>query len=288
MSAVVTRLDMLFEAEKMTSDTSAALCQLTKLQHLGLSATDHPGDNPEESRGTINLDLPWLIQLEISFMTLKLISLNCPKLTALNLQHVDVEGLTGVPGSIHKVLLQNVQGLPPLQELMPAHSTTMLEELTILDCDGFDSTDFGAVKELCMNGKMRCLRLDDPSFHAGAFSEGALWQAIPQTLEDMALTLPLDEGIPRSLEQLSGLTTLSLTHSKSNRMHLDRPLDPFLEMPRLKKLELTSTWYSSMMADAGAGMCIWTPPALRLLGLAEKRIRQMQNTPPGRSIDLSY
>ena len=107
---------------------------------------------------------------------------------------------------------------------------------------------------------------------------------MPQTLQRLTLALPLDQGIPRILER--SLRILTLDHSEDTRMHLDRPLDPFLDLPRLEKLALHSWWGSEM--TIGMGMCMWTPPALRYLGLAENCIMQMQATPPGRSITLDY
>ncbi|CAL5222954.1 g5393 [Coccomyxa viridis] len=65
-----------------------------------------------------------------------------------------------------------------------------------------------------------------------------------------------------------------------------RTLDPFLSMLRLERLELQSRL--GLAVRAGGRVSLWTPPALRLLGLAEKRIRQMQRTSPGRTITLIY
>ncbi len=50
-------------------------------------------------------------------------------------------------------------------------------------------------------------------------------------------------------------------------MHLNRPLDPFLEMPRLQKLEFTGT-----RSSGGGRIGHWTPNALKMLGLAQNRI----------------
>ncbi|CAL5222656.1 g5053 [Coccomyxa viridis] len=106
------------------------------------------------------------------------------------------------------------------------------------------------------------------------------------TLQDVSLELPLHEGIPKILEQLPILRTLSLRHNRKRLMHLDRPLDPFLDMPTLKFLELFSCLHGGV--GDGSGMCLWTPAALKLLGLADQRIMQMRLAPPGRTITLRY
>ena len=114
----------------------------------------------------------------------------------------------------------------------------------------------------------------------------AVWQALPVTLQDVHLKLPLDEGIPRILEHLPRLKKVFLEHNRYSLMHLDRPLDPFLSMPRLEKLQLQSR--SGPGIVTGGHRSLWTPLALRLLGLAEKRLRQMQRTSPERTFILIY
>ena len=141
------------------------------------------------------------------------------------------------------------------------------------------------IKALCLNGKLRCITMDAAT-HAGAFSVKAAWQAVPQTLQEVYIGLPLDEGIPRILEQLPNLISLLLKHSGQCRMHLDRPLDPFLDMPRLEKLELHYSWKQTLMD--GTHICMWTPLPLNFLGLADKRVMQMRAASPGRFITFIY
>ena len=72
------------------------------------------------------------------------------------------------------------------------------------------------------------------------------------------------------LEQFTSLRVLTIVKFSCNLpMHLDRPLDPFLDLPSLQKLELVSDMRSH------GGYCNWTAPALRLLGLAQKRVMDL-------------
>lgn len=233
----------------------------------------------------INLDLPLLQQLEIKNLNFEAIHMKCPQLRELSLYNLSVKSFFGMPSSIRKVRFEHGREWMPCQDVLPAESTPLLEELEILS-DSPCFTDPKAFKTLCLNGKLRCLRMDFAAAHAGAFSANASWQSIPRTLQEVSLGLPLNEGIPRILEQLPNLTRLSLKHDGECCMHLDRPLDPFSDMPRLEKLELESSWNEDWMA--GARMCMWTPDGLGFLGLAAKRIVQMRKRSPRRSITLVY
>ena len=66
-------------------------------------------------------------------------------------------------------------------------------------------------------------------------------------------------------------------------MHLDRPLDPFLEMPSLQKLEFTGT-----QSSGGGRIGHWTPNALKILGLAQNRIFEMELPPGKKPISLLF
>ena len=280
---MLTHLELSSEEESLTEGMSAALCQATRLQRLRLITHYDKEKSVTTELGIMNLNLPLLQRLEIRWLRMNYIQVRCPQLGELVLGEMPLSSFRGMPNSIRKVSLTLHKGSAPVQEIMPLHSAMALEELTILEeTNGF--TDPEAVMALCLNGKLRCLRMDSPAAHAGAFSVNASWQAIPRTLQEVSLSLPLDEGIPRILEQLPNLMSLSLKHTRQCRMHLDRPLDPFLDMPKLMTLELQSSWNKDVMD--GTGVCMWTPIALGFLGLAEKRIMRMQKMSPKRSITL--
>ena len=123
----------------------------------------------------------------------------------------------------------------PLRDIFPVHSAKLLEKLTLHD-EKFASIDPAIVQELCLNGKLKLPQLNATA--SRAFSDSASWRAVPHTLQNITLELPLDKGIPRILEQLPRLTSLCLSHRSPNSAHLDRSLDPFLDLPRLGILEL--------------------------------------------------
>ena len=155
-------------------------------------------------------------------------------------------------------------------------------------------SDPDTLRRLCLNGSLKQLsitskdkRTEFDGAAAGAFSLHAPWQTVPQTLQDVCLDLPLDKGIPRILEQLVSLKELSLRHSKRTLMHLDRPLDPSLDMPKLAQLRLESSW-QQISVHGGATLLSWSPAGLKLLGLAQKRISLMRMRSPRRSLTLIY
>ena len=234
----------------------------------------------------LNLDLPLLGRLKVTFADLENMHLTCPMLAEVDLVYVGLMSLCEMPSSIRGLSLSLSEESVPLRELFPAHTAESLEEVMILE-DEHHYADSDTIKAWCLNGKLRCLKIRyDDAAAGGAFSVDASWKAVPQSLQDVHLSLLLDKGIPRILEQLPSLRILCLRHKGADLMHLDRPLDPFLSMLRLERLELQSRL--GLAVRAGGRVSLWTPPALRLLGLAEKRIRQMQRTSPGRTINLIY
>ena len=132
-----------------------------------------------------------------------------------------------MPSTIQKVRLKLFKESLPLQDILPRHSCKLLEELTL--SEGLNPVgriaSIGPIQDLCLNGKLRCLEIDSVYGSVRAFSERAVWQVIPQTLQHVKLALHLDGGVPMILEQLRSLLTLSLKHTsvESSYMHLDRP-----------------------------------------------------------------
>ena len=281
MSASLTHLD-LHIPEEVTEDMSAILCKLKGLQHLGLRADlDTAYVIPE---ALIILDLPLLEELVVGSFCSTVIRLDeCPKLQKLYLEDVRLEGFWRMPSSIRKVCLHLTEGSAPLEEIFSAQSAKLLEDLVL--GEGCESTDPTTVQELCLNGKLKRLSLDAAAA-SRAFSVGASWRAVPHTLEDVTLELSLNKGIPKILEQLPKLKFLRMSHKGPDPAHLTRPLDPFLDMPRLEKLELIQ-WIDKDAVSRGTKVA-WTAVALRFIGMAEKRIMQMRLTPSGRSTTFIY
>ncbi len=293
MATVLSSLDLAIQ-EKVTEERSAALCQLTRLKRLALRSVARASNTAEETVASIFLDLPALELLEVYRFGASQVRLNCPKLRGLHLLGLVLTSFSGMPSRIGNVRVSLLQGSVSLEAMFSAHSAQLLESLTIQE-DPEKGTDPETVRRLCLNGKLKSLKIESPeamndhaSPAAGAFSLQAPWQAVPHTLQEVYLDLPLDKGIPRILEQILSLEILSLRHSKGCCMHLDRPLDPFLAMPRLRQLRLESRMQAGDANGAGA-LTSWSPAALRLLGLAEKRLRDMLIASPARrSFTLIY
>ena len=122
-----------------------------------------------------------------------------------------------MPSRLQKVCLNLEEDSVLLGELLPAHSARHLEELR-MDED-YRVEDRAAVKALCLNGKMRRISIGSSILdNGGAFCAGALWQAVPQTLQHVFLSLSLDGGIPKVLEQLLSLVTLELFQGGSDHI----------------------------------------------------------------------
>lgn len=267
----------------MTEERSAVLNKLTRLQHLGLHG-DKASVDPAQVQAIFNLNMSMLERLELSCFGLSSLRLKCPNLGELLLDCIALQSFSGMPSTIQKVRLNLFKESLPLEDVLPGHSCKLLEELVI--CQDSMVAGLGPIQDLCLSGKLRCLKIHSIHGSVDAFSKHAVWEAIPQTLQHLTLPLHLDKGIPMILEQLHSLVTLSLRHTciESTYMHLDRPLDPFLDMPRLEVLSLQSDWNIYEVEDTVA----WTAAGLRFLGMAAKRIMQMRLTSPGRSFTLTY
>lgn len=68
-------------------------------------------------------------------------------------------------------------------------------------------------------------------------------------------------------------------------MHLDRPLDPFLDMPHFERLELVGDVDKQRQPVNPYG---WTPDGLKFLEMADKRIAERSLMPHGRKVVLDY
>ena len=159
MSSVLTRLELSIEQEELTVDMSATLCQLTRLQKLGLSADMDTYRDTKNSKATLTLSLPRLEELKIISIALELMCLRCPKLRELVLEEVALEDFDGMPDSIQKLRL-DLDDSVDLEVIVPAHSARMLEELLLLGIEGSDFSKPAAVQDLCLNGRLKCPQND--------------------------------------------------------------------------------------------------------------------------------
>ena len=221
-----------------------ALNYLTRLECLELDGHWEHG-----YAATFHLQLPQLRCCTFADFGSTTLLLHCPQLKALTLSKLDpLQEMSGLPDNLERLHLANLGvGSVPVEQMLQRHGIKNLLRLEVQNCPG------------------------DPR-----------WQNLSHSLEHLALWLPLDEGIPWALEQLTRLTTLRLSHMGRGPMHLTRPLDPFLDMASLVILDLETP------RQGRADAYWWTPAALGLLGLADSRVLRMQDVPGGRVLTFSY
>ena len=272
LSSHLTNLKMFFN-EDITAETSSALNQLTQLQDLLLDGS--PGIS-----AAINFQLPQLILLRLECFGNITISLDCPQLRYLQLESLDrLQEMSGIPDGIEDLkLIELRDGSVSLEQMLPAQGLKHLKALRVFTVPGRPA----AVWKACNASRLTCLRACDVWAALILHSYQPPWQDLPCNLQHVLLWLPLGNGIPLVLEQLGKLETLSLYHVGAGPMHLTRPLDPFLDMTGLQKLALWGD--KKRREDFGR----WTPAALRLLGLADRRVKQMGKVPGGRRLKFVH
>ena len=253
MSSFLTNLKITFEGA-ITPETSLALSQLTQLQGLSLEGA---GDS-----AAIQLQLPCLLRLVLHDFRGITVSLNCPQLKDVKMSNLDLlEDMSGMPDGIESLWIYGLGiGSVPLEQMLPAQGLKDLVLLHLKECPGKAT----AIRKAYNPSKLRSLTADDEWLPLLPFQ--APWQDLPYNLVDLSLMLPLSDGIPLVFEQLGNLEGLEFWHVGEEQMHLNRSLDPFLDMPRLVYLGL----YGDQDKKLDLGR--WTTDALRLLGLADRRI----------------
>ena len=281
-------LEVLFEAD-LPEDMSSALSQLSNLCSLRLQG----GDEDMGGRvydGHIGLHLPMLKSVCLVNFENATVLLDCPKLAHLSLEDLcPLQAFSGLPCNLQSLCLRGLgAGSVPLETIFTSQELGKLKELEVIDCPG----DPRNVSTCCFSSNLTSLRT---SCDLGLlFPTKAPWQGLLLSLIVLDIIMPMERGIPLVLEQLTSLEHLSIsTLTSRSPMHLDRPLDALLNLPRLKSLIFRGDWMYrgllthdyDVMVDSFSN---WTAPALVLLGLAQKRVLDMQRAPGGRNVDLSY
>ena len=272
--------------EHFGHETCAALNQLTRLQSLSLEAKglDHE-DYAEDTEAQIYLHLPHLLNFYVAEFTKATIALECPRLESLvlgDLYHLDP--FTGLPASLKHLTFKSLSGDCDTDsfviddDIFASQQLVSLQSLMIYDT----WTDLAAVRQRCFSSQLTKLQIS-LSNPAELFPTEAPWAGLPYNLQHLHLWFPLTDGLPVALEQLTRLRVLHCTKRGSHQaMKLTRPLDPFLDMPYLECLEFGGTM------PYKANICCWSSDSLKLLGMAHKRVIDMQKAPGGRSIRLVY
>ena len=259
LSSVLTKLKIEF-GEDVTAETSSALNQLTQLQGLMVSGTSR------SVAATMHLQLPQLTKLSFVNLDSTTISLNCPLVKSLKLVCLGpLQEMSRLPDGLETLrLIQLAGGSVPLEQMLPVQGLKHLSHLGLQDCPG----EASAVREAYIPSNLTSLDIYSEAW-AQLLPSQPPWQALPCNLKRLSVKLPLDDGIPLVLEQLSNLEFLNLSHVGTGPMHLTQPLDPFLEMASLTRLSFSGD------KDEPLELGKWTPAARRLLGLAERRALHM-------------
>ena len=270
LSPFLTKLKLSF-GEDVDSETSSTLNQLTQLQGLSLA-----GRGPSENSADIHLELPRLTKLTLIGFEDTSLTLVCPKLRNLKLLCLgSIQEMNGMPKGLESLRLDDIgDGSVPFEQMLPEQGLKHLLHLDLIQCPGQPTT----IRDAWSASILTSLNVDRAWAPLMTFLPP--WQGVPFNLQHVRLALPLDDGIPLVYEQLSGLISLTLQHVGEGPMHLTRPLDPFLDMTGLVNLALLG---DSVRTEPGR----WTPAALRLLGLADRRLLLMHTVPSGSPLHTS-
>ena len=260
--------------------TTSALSQLTRLEELSLNGGMGTSENLRPS-AHVSLSLPELWRLRIYDFAHVRLSLSCPQLRNLTLMRLSpLETLEGVPQGVVAVSLRDLaERALSLTEIFQGRP---LERLEMLNLAGFlpEIYDDPGVVELIKrpfgNGKLDILSVGCPLEKLTPL-EGPQC-ALPNSLISLTLHLPLTRGLPVVLEQLTNLKSFTAINSEEGPMHLDRPLDAFLDMPRLEHLTFSQAPGRAGYVDR------WTPCGLKFLGLASQRIAEGTLLPSGKEL----
>lgn len=266
---------------------TSALCQLTRLQKLSLAGSASASHNPAAG-GHIELSLPQLESLTKARFMHASVSLSCPRLQSLELESLrPLEALEGIPQGITRVWLKGLERVSlPLEDLFRGHRLEQFTSLGVLVRPGSyeDPADLEFIRQLFRGGRLEILRTDCPLEKLMAPLGGAVCP-LSISLQSLTLDLPLERGIPVVLEQLTNLRSLVAIDTGAGPVHLDRPLDPFLDMTHLRALVLGGKAWGPPLTGQSHG---WTPDALKFLGLASRRILDGSLMPGGRKVTLVY
>ena len=278
LASSLTDLDVEIGSE-FTEATSAALCQLSNLLCLSVSGIDEE-DDPYVIRGHFSLQLPMLEKLSISRFIDVTIELQCPHLKSLSLVDLyPLQALSGMPLNLEQLEVGDLQnGSVRLESIFRSQKLEKLKSLDMMRIGSFAHP--GSVWPYCFSSSLTRLTTDCDI--EKLFPIKAPWSGLPSKLQQLEVHTSLKHGIPMVLEQLTSLRVLSIRSVPfKSLMHLDRPLDPFLDLPSIESLHIRGDlpFY---------GYSTWSAPALVLLGQAEKRIADMQRVSGGRSIKLRY
>ena len=280
LATSLTELTLTFKLE-IGCATTSALNQLTRLRDLSLFGARNVVRGYPKAH--VELSLPQLETLEIFSFSHVWISLKCLQLEKLLLVGLHIlEVLQGLPHNIKRICLNNLgEGSLSLEEILQRQRLEQLTALWLwLRPETYEEPSvLEVIKGEFKKGRLQGFATDCPLENLTPLRGPQC--ALPFSLMYLKLHLPLEKGLPLVLEQLTGLKTLEITDAGEGRMHLDRPLDPFLDIVLLRLLTFSGKAAKSLDL---------TPDASMFLALAKKRTEEGTLKPraSGKELVLNY
>ena len=276
LAGSLTRLGLTFD-QSVGGATILPLNQLTRLQSLSLRLHCWSAD--------LELSFPQLRELDIVAVQ-HAITLMCPELRKFRLKnHAPLKSISGIPDEIEDLSLRSslTSSLHDCSTFLhAAFLGRRLEQLKRLDVtmppEAYKSSVASQIiKQVLREGKLTALVTTCPLEQLTPLTRPQC--ALPTSLQRLKLYLPLERGIPVVLEQLTNLRCLTLIDTKQGPMHLDRSLDPFLNMKDLGCLRFLGYPAASEHAQTRFE---WTSEALGFLSLARIRLQREAQMPGSR------
>ena len=262
--------------------TIHALNKLTNLNFLTLTGVK----SQQYPQALMALALPKLQTLGMGGFSRVRIFLRCPQLRLLTLVGMHPsEALQGIQ-DVKRICLKDLgEGSLSLERVLQGQRLKRLNVLGLwLRPETYrDPGALAAIKGVLRHCRLQILFTDCPLEKLTPLQGSQC--ALPFTLKNLQLHLPLEKGLPMVLEQLTRLKTLEITDTGEERMHLDRPLDPFLDMA---KLTLLTFQCKTQEVEEAAKSPKLTSKARKFLRLAAKRIAKDRLKPCGRHLVLKY
>ena len=265
LAGALTRLDLRFD-QSVGGATMLPLSQLSRLKSLSLRFHCWSAD--------VNLSLPQLQKLEISAVQHACIILMCPQLKTMNVRSGAPLGtFDGIPSGIEELSLScSEDGSQSLNKMLCGRRLHQLRRLRVsMSPHSYELPEASeAIKQVLREGRLTTLATDCPLEQLTPMQGSQC--ALLMSLQFLTLDLPLDRGVPVVLEQLTNLRGLTMRDTKRGPMHLDRSLDPFLDMQHLAGLMFMGK--PAKIKHALQTRYEWTPEALEILLLARIRLQE--------------
>ena len=279
-------LTVLRHSSPLGHATSSALNQLARLRKLSLVGADT--ESSPSAGGHIELAMSQLSDLTIAHFLHVRVSLSCPRLKELEMEDLrPLEALEGIPQGITRVWLRNLElGSLSLEDILHGHRLQELTSLGVVMAPGLydNPRTVDCFKQVFRHGRLTTRRTNCPLELLGPLAGPEC--PLPSSIQSLALDIPLHRGIPVFLEQLTNLRSLVAVNTGEGPVHLDRPLNPFLDMAHVRTLVFGCV--ISEMPGQAERFHHWTPDALKFFGLATRRILEGGLMPCGGTVTLKY